>query len=135
MQRFPHYLLMLFFCFLTASPALGQSLDLDKPINQDLLAASEYYSDTSGVAGFEEIGQLQNDQWQRFNREQLRLGFTKNPMWVRTHLSISGSEARKIALSFHNVIDHMQMEISAEGEPVQQFKFGRSSSPHKKAHQ
>ncbi len=135
MQRFPHYLLMLFFCFLAASPALGQSLDLDQSINQDLLAASEYYSDTVGAAGFEEIGQMQNDQWQRFNREQFRFGFTKKPMWVRTHLSVSGSEARKVALSFHNVIDHMQMEISAEGEPTQQFLFGRGSVPHQKSHQ
>jgi len=99
------------------------------------LAASEYYGDSTGTADFNEIRQLQSDQWQPFNREQFRWGFNKSPMWVRAHLSVIGSEPRKIALSFHNIIDHMQMEIRADGESVQQFSFGRGNPPHQLAHQ
>lgn len=114
---------------LTVTSVFGQTLDLNTSINTDLLAASEYYSDTAGSADFDDVRQLQSSHWQQFNREQFRWGFTDNPMWVRSRLSITGDQAREIALSFHNVTDHMQMEITAPGEPVQRFVFGRGTAP------
>lgn len=129
MIRSFRHILLLICCLLTVTSAFGQVLELDKPVNTDLLFASEYYSDTTAEADFDTVKQLPNDEWQQFSREQLRLGFIDNPMWVRSKLSIQGTEARKIALSFHNVMDHMQLEVSATGEPVQHFAFGRSTPP------
>ena len=129
MIRSFRHILLLICCLLTVTSAFGQVLELDKPVNTDLLFTSEYYSDTTAEADFDTVKQLSNDQWQQFNREQFRWGFIDNPMWVRSKLSVQGSKARKIALSVHNVMDHLELEVSAPGEPVQHFIFGRSTPP------
>lgn len=107
-------------------------LDLDKPIDTQLLYSSQYYIDTREALTLENIHKAEHLNWTDFNRTQLNLGFLDSPIWIRTNFNTIGNSDKEVVLIMHQVIDHIQLEISAEGEKTQQYTLGKGTlaGPH-----
>ena len=114
------------------SPASAKAdlvLDLDKPVNAQLLPTSEYHLDPKETLGFDSIEALDASEWQSFKRDQFKFGLTTGFIWVKTSIRTTGSRTREIALKTHQSLDKQQLRLSTQGEDTRHFKFGLGSTP------
>lgn len=104
-------------------------LNLEKPINAQLLPTSEYHPDPQELLDFNTVQALDPSAWRLFDREQFQLGFTSGFLWVKTSLRTTGNQGREVALKLHHSLDNLRLRISTRGEPAQLFSFGMGGKP------
>jgi len=104
-------------------------LDLDNPVNAQLLPASQYYIDTDESLDFSSAQRLDSATWKSFQRPQFKLGLISGFVWVKTTLRTTGSRNRDIALKLHHSLDSQRLRVSTRGEKAEQFSFGMGAEP------
>ena len=87
-------------------------LNLDNPINVQLLPTSQYYLDAKKSYDLSSIGDLAGPEWNRFNREQFKFGFTSGFVWVKTTFRTIGNSSQDIAIKLHSSMDTQQIKIT-----------------------
>ena len=125
------FLLILFAFYSLASMASANELilDLDQKIDVELLPHSRYHLDTNESITLDTVKNLSNLEWSGFDKKQFGQGFISAPIWVKTTLKTTGNNKRNIALIMHQVMDHVELQVSAEGETTQYFKLGKGTPP------
>ena len=104
-------------------------LDLDQQIDVELLPHSRYHIDSNESITLDNVKELTSFKWKKFDRNQFSMGFISHPVWVETMLRTTGSSERDIVLKMHQVMDHIELEVRAEGEIAQYFKLGKGTPP------
>ena len=102
-------------------------LNLDDPVNVQLLPSSQYYLDTNERQDFSSIADLGNQKWTHFDREQFQLGLTTGSVWVKTTFRTVGISGQDVAVKLHSSMDSQQIQISTRGEESQRYSFGLGS--------
>lgn len=123
-----HFFCLLLFLVATAS-GNEVTVDLDKPINTDLLSSSEYFLDKDHTYDMASVNQLPDTKWEPFNRKQFRFGLIENPLWVRTTVQTTGLQSRELLIDLHGVIDSIHLEMRSSDNEVIDLKFGKGSKP------
>ncbi|PWR00680.1 EAL domain-containing protein [Leucothrix pacifica] len=104
-------------------------LDLDQKVDAQVLPHSRYHVDTTGSLTLSNIKRLGDHEWEKFSGKQFGRGFMSSPLWIKTTLRTVGQTEREIVLQTHQVMDHMQLEVTTEGGATQYFKLGRGTAP------
>ena len=126
MCRFIFTVILLLQCLLASASAADLVLDLDDEINTDLLRYSEYHLDRKADSNFETASELPNSRWKRFDRDQLRFGFTDSPVWLRTTVKTFGTKPKELAFALHKVLSNITMRVSKEGGKSQLYTFSKT---------
>ena len=125
MQRLFFTVMILAQCLFSSASAAVLVLDLADDINADMLTTSEYFLDKSSNISASSIVTLPPSSWKRFNRDQLRLGFTSNPVWIRTRFKTIGDQSRDITFGFHKALSNITMQVAKEGSPSLPYIFNK----------
>jgi len=104
-------------------------LDLDQPINEQLLPTSQYHADPGELLDFNTAQTLDTKAWKPFEREQFQLGITSGFYWIKTSLRTSGNQSREIAFKLHHSLDNLSLKLSTRGEEPKIFPFGMGNQP------
>ena len=126
MRRFIFTVILLFQCLLASALAADLVLDLDNEINTDLLTHSEYHLDRKANSNFKTASELPDSRWKRFDRDQLRFGFTDSPVWLRTTLRTSGKKPKELAFALHKVLSNITMRVTKDGGVSQLYTFSKT---------
>jgi len=77
-------------------------LNLDNPVDAQLLPTSQYFLDVNESYDFNSIGDIAESEWGHFNREQFKLGFTSGFVWVKTSFKTTGNSGKDVAVKLHS---------------------------------
>ena len=102
-------------------------LNLDNPVSVQLLPTSQYFLDVNESYDFSSVSDLPGGEWNRFDREQFKLGFTLGYVWVKTTFRTTGNSSKYVAVKLHSSMDSQQIRLSTRGEIPQHFSFGLGS--------
>ena len=105
-------------------------LDLNKPINQQLIPNSQFFKDNLRTQDFDDISSVSAEQWESFNRKQFRFGLTQGYTWVKTNIRTEGNQSRHIAIKLHHSLDQLQLRITPLEGKTELFRFGVGSKPN-----
>jgi len=114
------------------APAFAEStlvLNLDEPVNTQLLPTAQYYADPDQRLNFSTVQSLEPTLWKSFNREQFRLGFTSGFTWVRTAFRTTGNTGRDVSLKLHHSLENQTIRLTTRGEEAQLFTLGLGAKP------
>lgn len=125
MHRFILIVILLIHCLLVSVSAAVLVVDLNNDINTDLLSYSEYYLDKEVKSNFTTMANLPDSSWNRFNRNQLKFGFTDSPVWLRTTFRTSGKSPKQVVFSLHKVLNNITMRVTKEGVSSQLYTFSK----------
>ena len=132
MRRIIITVILLLQCLLASASAAVLVIDLENEVNADLLSYSEYYLDKKSSSNFATTAELPNSAWTRFDRNQLRFGFTDSPVWLRTTVRTSGSEPKEIVFALHKVLNNIMMRVTKVGGSSQLYTFRKTINKNSK---